>query len=62
MDEVADIRRELAQVQQSLDEPRGTAGRILHDSGMTNALAGAQREMTLLFADLKKHPFRYISF
>ncbi|MDB4885639.1 MAG: Mammalian cell entry related domain protein [Gemmatimonadetes bacterium] len=62
MDEVADIRRELAQVQRSLDEPRGTAGRILHDSGMTNALAGAQREMTLLFADLKKHPFRYISF
>jgi phospholipid/cholesterol/gamma-HCH transport system substrate-binding protein len=62
MDEVADIRRELANVQQSLDEPRGTAGRILHDSGMTNALADAQREMTLLFADLKKHPSRYISF
>lgn len=62
MVEVADIRRELADVQRSLDESRGTAGRILHDSGMTNALAGAQQEMTLLFADLKKHPFRYISF
>jgi phospholipid/cholesterol/gamma-HCH transport system substrate-binding protein len=60
--EVADIRKELAQVQRSLDEPRGTAGRVLHDSAMTNALAGAQAEMTKLFADIKAHPFRYISF
>lgn len=60
--EVDDIRRELAQVQQSLDEPRGTAGRVLHDSGITNALAGARQEMTLLLADLRKHPSRYISF
>ena len=60
--EVADIRAELARVQSSLDEPRGTAGRILHDSALTRALAGAQAEMALLFADLKKHPFRYLSF
>lgn len=60
--EVDDIRKELGLVQRSLDEPRGTAGRVLHDSAMTNALASTQREMTLLFADLKAHPFKYLSF
>jgi phospholipid/cholesterol/gamma-HCH transport system substrate-binding protein len=60
--EVDDIRNELALVRRELDEPRGTAGRVLRDSAITNALAGAQTEMSLLFADLKKHPFRYISF
>ncbi|MDB4880221.1 MAG: Mammalian cell entry related domain protein [Gemmatimonadetes bacterium] len=60
--EVASIRAELAEVQRALDEPRGTAGRVLRDSALTDALASAQQEMTLLFADLKKHPFRYISF
>ena len=60
--EVADIRTELARVQASLDEPRGTVGRALHDSALTRGLASAQAEMALLLADLKKHPFRYISF
>lgn len=60
--DVADIRAELARVQASLDEPRGTAGRVLHDSALTRSLAAAQAEMALLFADLKKHPFRYLSF
>jgi hypothetical protein len=59
---VDDIRAELADIQRELDEPSGTAGRILRDSAMTGALAGARREMTLLFADIKKHPGRYISF
>ena len=62
MREVASIRAELAEVQRALNEPRGTAGRVLRDSAMTNALASAQQEMTLLFADIKKNPFRYISF
>lgn len=60
--EVEDIRDELAEVQRSLDEPRGTAGRVLRDSAVTIALDSARREMTLLFADIKKHPFRYFSF
>ena len=60
--EVADIRSELARVQASLDEQRGTAGRVLHDSAITRSLASAQAEMALLFADIKKHPFRYIAF
>lgn len=62
MVEVAAIQGELAEVQRSLDEPRGTAGRVLRDSALTNSVATAKQEMTLLFADLKAHPFRYISF
>ena len=29
---------------------------------MTSALAGAQRELSLLMTDLKKHPLRYNPF
>ena len=57
--DVADIRRQLAIVQAELDQSRGTAGRVLHDSALTNAVGEAQRQMTLLFADIKKHPLRY---
>ncbi|MEP6991651.1 MAG: MlaD family protein [bacterium] len=60
--EVGDIRDELAIIRTQLDDSRGTAGRVLHDSALTNALADAQRQMTLLFADIKKHPLRYIVF
>ncbi|MBA3671264.1 MAG: MCE family protein [Gemmatimonadaceae bacterium] len=60
--EVGDIRDELALVRRQLDEPRGTAGRVLHDSALGNALAATQREMTLLFADMKQHPLRYVGF
>jgi phospholipid/cholesterol/gamma-HCH transport system substrate-binding protein len=60
--EVADIRNELTIVRKLLDEPRGTAGRVLHDSAMTGALGDAHREMGLLMADMKKHPLRYNPF
>ena len=60
--EVADIRDQLAVVRAELDQSRGTAGRVLHDSAITNALGEAQRQMTLLFADIKKHPLRYLVF
>jgi phospholipid/cholesterol/gamma-HCH transport system substrate-binding protein len=60
--EVADIREELAEVRASLAESRGTAGRAVHDSAAFGALGDAQREMTLLFADMKKHPLRYNPF
>jgi hypothetical protein len=60
--EVADIRDELALVRRQLDEPQGTAGRVLHDSALASSLGEAQRQMTLLLADLKAHPFRYFSF
>jgi phospholipid/cholesterol/gamma-HCH transport system substrate-binding protein len=60
--EVADIRNELATVRASLADSRGTAGRVLHDSAAFSALGEAHREMTLLMADLKKHPLRYNPF
>jgi ABC-type transporter Mla subunit MlaD len=60
--EVDDIRRELAEVRAALAEPRGTAGRVLHDSAAFSALGEVHREMTLLVADLKKHPLRYSPF
>ncbi len=59
---VGDIRDQLAAVQADLDQSRGTAGRVLHDSAITNSLIEAQHEMTLLFADIKKHPLRYLVF
>jgi hypothetical protein len=62
MSEVADIRDELAKVRASLAESRGTAGRIARDSAVFSALGEAHREMTLLLADLKKHPLRYNPF
>jgi phospholipid/cholesterol/gamma-HCH transport system substrate-binding protein len=61
MAEVDDIRNELTVVRASMDESRGTVGRALHDSALTTALGRAQAEMTLLFADIKKHPGRYLS-
>jgi phospholipid/cholesterol/gamma-HCH transport system substrate-binding protein len=60
--QVADIRDELATVRASLAESRGTAGRVLHDSAAFSALGEAHREMSLLVADLKKHPLRYNPF
>lgn len=62
MTEVGYIRDELSIVRTQLDQSRGTAGRAMHDSAITNSLADAQRQMSLLFADIKKHPLRYIVF
>lgn len=60
--EVGDIRSELVRVRASLDASQGTAGRALHDSAIADALADANREMAALFADMKRHPLRYIRF
>jgi len=59
--EVGDIRAEIAQLRAQLDSPDGTIGRFARDSAITLRLAEAQNQMTLLFADIKKHPLRYLS-
>lgn len=59
---VGGLRDELSLIRAQLDDSRGTAGRVLHDSAIGNAVIEAERQMTLLFADVKKHPFRYIVF
>lgn len=60
--ELEDIRAELAIVNALLDEPRGTAGRAMKDSIIVRELARTSQEMTLLFADIKKRPLRYLRF
>jgi phospholipid/cholesterol/gamma-HCH transport system substrate-binding protein len=60
--EVGDIREELTHVRAQLDSPEGTVGRFARDSAITLQLAEAQKQMALLFADIKKHPLRYLSF
>ena len=58
---VSDVRTELATVRLLLAEPRGTAGRVLADSAVFHQLDRARREMDALFKDLKRRPLRYIS-
>jgi phospholipid/cholesterol/gamma-HCH transport system substrate-binding protein len=60
--QVADIRKELANVRAALADSRGTAVRVVHDSAAFSALGDVQREMSLLVADMKKHPLRYNPF
>jgi phospholipid/cholesterol/gamma-HCH transport system substrate-binding protein len=60
--EVVEIQADLARVRASLTESRGTAGRVLHDSAAFSALGDVQHEMSLLVADMKKHPLRYNPF
>lgn len=60
--EVGAVRDDLTHLRTQLDDSRGTAGRVLHDSALGNGVVEAQREMSLLFADIKKHPLRYIVF
>jgi hypothetical protein len=59
---VGSLRDEVTIVKALLDEPRGTAGRVLHDSVLTRQLGAAQRELGALLADLRKHPLRYVAF
>ena len=59
--EVGHIRDDLSHLRAQLDDSRGTAGRALHDSALGNGVIEAERQMTLLFADIKKHPFRYVA-
>ncbi len=59
---VGDIRAELGRLRAELDSPDGTVGRFSRDSAITLQVAEAENQMALLFADIKKHPLRYLSF
>jgi phospholipid/cholesterol/gamma-HCH transport system substrate-binding protein len=61
LSDVSDIRDELARLRSELDSPDGTVGRFTRDSAIALQLAESQHQMTLLFADIKKHPLRYLS-
>jgi phospholipid/cholesterol/gamma-HCH transport system substrate-binding protein len=60
--QMVSIRSELAEVQRLAASPDGTIGRLRTDSAIVH---GVHRDMMLLdslFADMKKHPFRYLAF
>ena len=59
---IGDIQNELSIVGALLAEPRGTAGRMVQDSAIVAGVAEVRREMSALLADVKKRPFRYLSF
>ena len=60
--EVAAVRAELSIVSALMAQPAGTAGRIVHDSALFVMVGRAQREMGVLFDDIKEHPLRYLRF
>jgi hypothetical protein len=60
--QVADVRREIDVVRDRLASPNGTLGRFGADSAIFVALNGARHEMTLIMADIRRQPLRYIHF
>jgi phospholipid/cholesterol/gamma-HCH transport system substrate-binding protein len=62
MQTTASLRNEVSIALALLNEPRGTAGRVLRDSALTTELTGAQRELGRLMDDLRAHPLRYVRF
>lgn len=59
---VTSLRNEVSLAKAMLDEPRGTAGRVLHDSVVFRQLTAAEKELAGIMADLRAHPMRYIAF
>jgi hypothetical protein len=60
--EIGRIRDELREVQRLAESPNGTIGRLRTDSAI---VLNVQRDLAAvdsLFADVKKHPLRYIAF
>ena len=62
MRDVADIRLELDRVRSLLGRQDGTIGRLRTDSALVRAVHRDFAAFDSLFADLKKHPLRYIAF
>jgi hypothetical protein len=59
---VGDLRDELSITSALLSEQSGTLGRLQQDSIIAVQTAEMSKQMTELFADIKKRPFRYIAF
>jgi phospholipid/cholesterol/gamma-HCH transport system substrate-binding protein len=59
---VQELRDEVSIVRALLAEPRGTAGRVLHDAALQQQVAAAEAELTALIADIKARPLSYVSF
>lgn len=59
---VSEVRAELAELRARFDDLDGALGRFAQDSAVVLSVAAAQREMSMLFSDMKRHPLRYINF
>jgi len=59
---VADVRDELSIVSARLASPTSTFTRMSQDSIIAVQMAEMSKQMSELFADIKKRPFRYIAF
>ena len=59
---VGDLRDELSITSALLSEQTGTLGRLRQDSIIAVQTAEMSKQMTELFTDIKKRPFRYIAF
>jgi ABC-type transporter Mla subunit MlaD len=60
--EIGRVRDELATVQQLAASPNGTVGRFRTDSIIMRNVHRSLAAVDSLFADIKKHPLRYIAF
>src|SRR6266567_3064821 len=60
--EVGAVRTEIGRVRALAASPDGTLGRLQADSAIRQSLNDAYPQMDSLFADLRKHPLRYIAF
>lgn len=59
---VGDLRDELSITSALLSEKSGTLARLQQDSIIAVQTAEMSKQMTELFTDIKKRPFRYIAF
>jgi hypothetical protein len=62
MSSVAAVRAELARLQALATDPNGTIGRARADSIIIRNIHRDFVSLDSLFADIKKHPLRYIAF
>jgi hypothetical protein len=60
--EMGRVRNELATVERLADSPTGTIGRMRTDSTIAHNVHQDIAALDSLFADAKKHPFKYIVF
>jgi ABC-type transporter Mla subunit MlaD len=59
---VSDVQAELSIVRAMLQGAQGTAGRVVRDSAVVEALTEAEREMGAIMTDIRRRPFRYLGF
>ena len=60
--QISGVRDELSIVRALMADPRGNLGRFSRDSAVFRAVADAEREMSALFAEARRHPMRFVQF